>query len=158
MELATYSNTGYLNESDARSWVSGHFPLSKNTTFSTNSGAILTIEQIIKNVMSSESEVELGALYIAVIEAEYIQIILKELRHKQPKPPIQTNNYTAEGVINKKIEPKRTKSIDMRLYRLRDREYQKKFRFYWQLGPTNHTEYWEKHHPKTHNKTYGLNF
>ena len=39
-------------------------------------GAILTISQIIKNVMSSAAEAELGALYIVAREAVYIRIIL----------------------------------------------------------------------------------
>ena len=126
--------------------------MSSNTTFSPNNGAILTIKHIIKNVMTSAAEAELGSLYIASREAVYIQIILKELGHKQPKIPIQTDNSTSEGVINNKIQPKRTKSMGMRLYWLRDQEYQKELRFYWRPGPTNHDDYWTKHHPTTHHK------
>ena len=62
MTLATYSNDGYLNELEERSRARGHFFLSKNTTFPPKNGAILTIAQIIKNVMSSTAEAELGAI------------------------------------------------------------------------------------------------
>ena len=41
--------------------------------------------------MSSASEDELDALYIAAREAAYIHIILKELGHKQHRTPIQTD-------------------------------------------------------------------
>ena len=54
--------------------------------------------------------------------------------HPQPPTPIQTDNSTAEGVINKKVQPKRTKAMDMRFHWLRDRETLKQFRFYWRPG------------------------
>jgi hypothetical protein len=41
--------------------------------------------------------------------------------HKQPPTPLQTDNSTADGVINGKIQPKRTKAMDMRFHWLRDR-------------------------------------
>jgi hypothetical protein len=58
--------------------------------------------------MLSAAKAELGALYINVKEAIYIRQILIEMGHPQPKTPIQTDNLTAEGVINNKIQPKRT--------------------------------------------------
>jgi len=77
--------------------------------------------------MSSAAEAELGAIYIMAREAVYIRHILKEMGHRQPATPIQTDNSTAEGVINSKITPKRTKAMDMRFYWLRDRETQEQF-------------------------------
>ncbi len=59
--------------------------------------------------MLSAAEAELGALYINLKEAVYIQQILIKMGHPQPKTPIQTDNLTREGVINNKIQPKRTK-------------------------------------------------
>ncbi len=41
--------------------------------------------------------------------------------HPQPKTPIQNDNSTAEGVINSKIQPKRTKAMDMQYHWLGDR-------------------------------------
>ena len=43
-------------------------------------------------------------------ESVYIQAILKQMGQKQPATPIQTDNSTAEGVINSKIQPKQTKA------------------------------------------------
>ena len=63
--------------------------------------------------MSSATEVEHAALYIMAQEAVYIQIILEELGHKQPSTPLQTNNSTAEAVVNGKVQSKRTKAMDM---------------------------------------------
>ena len=74
--------------------------------------------------MSSEAKVELGALYIFAREAVFIRSILAEMGHKQPKTPAHTDNSTAEGVINNKIQPKTTKSMDMRFHWIRDRACQ----------------------------------
>ena len=63
--------------------------------------------------MSSAAEAELGALFINAKEAVYLRQILTEMGHPQPKTPIQTDNTTAEGVINNIIQPKRTKAMDM---------------------------------------------
>ena len=80
--------------------------------------------------MASATEAELAALYITAWEAVYIRIILHELGHKQPTTPLQTNNSMADAVVNGKIQPKRTKAMDMCFHWLRDRECQKQFRIY----------------------------
>ena len=85
-------------------------------------------------------------------EAVYIRTILKEMGHKQPATPIQTDNSTAEGVVNSKLTPKRTKAMDMRFYWLRDRQTLEQFRFFWRAGKLNLADYWTKHHPARHHK------
>ena len=52
----------------------------------------------------------------------------------------------AEAVSNGKIQPKRTKVMDMRFHWLRDRECQKQFRIYWRPGKLNYADYWTNHH------------
>ena len=115
---------------NARSRAGGHFFLSNDENFPPNNGAILTNATIIKAVMSSAAEAKLGALYINAKDAVYLRQILDEMGHPQPKTPIQTDNTTAEGVINNKIQPKRTKAMDMRFHWLRNRESQDQFRIY----------------------------
>ncbi len=66
--------------------------------------------------MSSAAEAELGALYLNAKETVYIQQILTKMGHPQPKTPIQTDNLMAEGVVNNRIQPKRTKAMDMRFH------------------------------------------
>ena len=84
--------------------------------------------------MSSAAEAEIGALYLNAREAVYLRQILAEMGHPQPPTPIQTDNTTAEGLVNNKIQPKRTKAMDMRFHWLRDREQREQFRFYWRPG------------------------
>ena len=150
MVLAVHSDAGYLNEKLARSRAGGHFFLSSNSTYPSNNGAILTIAQIIKAVMASAAEAELGALFINAKEAAYIRNILHEMGHPQPRTPIQTDNSTAAGVVNSIIQPKRTKAMDMRFHWLRDREAQGQLRIYWRPGKTNLADYFTKHHSPAH--------
>ena len=158
MVLAVHSDAGYLNEPKARSRAGGHFFLSTNSDIPSNNGAILNIAHIIKHVMSSATEAELAALYIMAREAVYIRIILDEMGHKQPSTPIQTDNAMAEGVINSKVQPKRTKAMDMRFHWLRDRECQEQFRFYWRPGKQNYADYWTKHHSAKHHRNVRREF
>ncbi len=69
MKLAGHSDAGYNNEPKARSQAGGHFYLSDDSQYPPNNGPVLTISQIIKAVMSSAAEAELGALYINAREA-----------------------------------------------------------------------------------------
>ena len=108
--------------------------------------------------MSSAAEAELGALYINAKEAVHIRQMLREMGHPQPRTPIQTDNSTAEGVINSKIQPKRTKAMDMRYFCLKDREAQDQFRFFWRAGATNLADYWTKHHPGAHHRNMRKEF
>eukprot|EP00956_Cyclotella_meneghiniana_P024798 scaffold50421_cov81-Cyclotella_meneghiniana.AAC.3 len=150
MVLAVHSDASYLSEPKARSRAGGHFFMSFDSEDPPNNGAILNIAHIIKNVMSSATEAELAALFIMAREAVYIRSVLEELGHKQPPTPIQTDNSMAEAVVNGKVQPKRTKAMDMRFHWLRDRENRNQFKIFWRPGKTNLADYWTKHHPAKH--------
>jgi hypothetical protein len=81
MILAIHSDAGYCNETNSRSRAGGHFFLSDDVDNPPNNGAILTLATIIKAVMSSAAEAELGALYLNAKEAVYLRQILTELGH-----------------------------------------------------------------------------
>jgi hypothetical protein len=98
------------------------------------------------------TEAELAGLYIMVHEVVYIRIILKELGHKQPPTPLQTNNAMADAIINGKIHPKQTKAMDMRFHWLRDHECQQQFQIYLRPDKFNYADYWTKHHPESHHR------
>ena len=72
--------------------------------------------------------------------------------HAQLATPLQTDNATAEAVTNGKVQPKRTKAMDMRLHCLCGCECQKQFRIYWRPGKLNYADYWTKHHSDTHHQ------
>ncbi len=117
MILVVHNNSSYLRKINARSCTGGHFFISSNAPIPpVGNGAILTVAQILKHVMSSAAEAELAALYINACKAVYIQQILTELGHPQPQNPIQTDNSTAVGIVNNKILPKAKKSMKMRFH------------------------------------------
>jgi hypothetical protein len=149
MILAVHSDAGYCNKKNVRSQAGGHFYLSNNKKFPPNNGAILTNATIIKAVMSSAAKAELGALYLNAKKAVYLQQILDRMGHPQPRTPIQ-NNTTAEGVINNKIQLRRTKAMAMRFHWLHDCKAKGQFKIYWQPGNTNLADYFMKHHPPAH--------
>ena len=150
MILSIHSDASYLSEPKGRSRAGGHFFLSGGTDDAPNNDAILNTSQIIKSVMSSAAEAELGALYLNAREAVPCRTLLDKLGHKQPPTPIQTDNSTALGVVTNNILPRRTKAMDMRFWWLRDRDEQDQFRYYWRPGPTNRGDYFTKHHCSAH--------
>jgi hypothetical protein len=62
MKLAIHSDASYLSEPKARSRAGGHMFMAGSEEIPINNGAVLNISQIIKAVMSSAAEAELGAL------------------------------------------------------------------------------------------------
>jgi hypothetical protein len=69
--------------------------MSSNTKDPSNNGAVLNIAQIIKSVMSSAAEAELGALYVNACKAIPQRQLLEEMGRPQPPTPMQTDNSTA---------------------------------------------------------------
>jgi len=116
MVLIVHSGASYLSETKARSQAGGHFFMSSDVANPHNNGAVLIIAQLIKAVMSSAAEAELGAFYINAREAVPMRQLLTKMGHTQPSTPIQTDNSTACGVVNSNIQPRQTKAMDMRFH------------------------------------------
>ena len=76
--------------------------------------AVLNIAQIIKNVMTSEADVEIGALHINSQQTIPARITVEKIGHKQPPTPIQIDSTTSLGLVTKNLPPKATKSTDMK--------------------------------------------
>ena len=101
--------------------------------------------------MSSAAEAKIGALYINARKGVEERNILEEMGHLQPPTPVQTDNSTADGIINLRVQPKHTKAMDMRFHWLRNRGVnQKQFKFYWRPGKFMRADYWTKHHSPSH--------
>ena len=62
MLLAVHRDESYLSKTKARSRSGGHFFCSANEIYPANNGAILTVSQIIKSVITSAAESELGEI------------------------------------------------------------------------------------------------
>ena len=78
--------------------IGGHFSLANRLVengdtppiLPTNNGAIHTLCQIIKTVMSSAAEAEIGATFLNSKDALPIRTTLEELGHPQPPPPCKS--------------------------------------------------------------------
>ena len=119
-----------------------------------NNGAVLNISQIMKTVMSSAAEAELGALFINAKTAVSMRQTLEEMGHPQHRTPIKTDNSTAHALLTNRILPKALKAMDMRFNWLRCRDAQGQYRFYWRPGTQNLADYWTKHHPASHHTSF----
>jgi len=153
MVLRIHSDASYLTEAKARSRAGGHFYLHNANPKSTKlNGPILSIGKIMRVVMSSAAEAEVGALFHNCKEAVTIRTILIELGHPQPATPVQVDNSTAVAIANRKCKQVRSKAIDMRFYWIQDRVDQKQFHIFWAPGPDNVGDYYTKHHPIYHHR------
>ena len=72
--------------------------------------------------MASAAEAEMATLYITAKKMIPLRNTLIEMVWTQTQTPIQTNNSTSVGFTNKTIVKKSTKSADMKLLWLSDRE------------------------------------
>ena len=116
MVLTAHSDAAYLNVTKARSRAGANIMLSENVPAPTYNGPVLTVAQIIKNVMSSAAEAELASLFICAKAMVPIRQSLTKMGWPQPKYPIQCDNLTAVGVSNETIIPRKTKSMDMQFH------------------------------------------
>ncbi len=151
MVLAGHSNASYLLETNACSRAGEHFFMSNDNAIPSINGAILAILQIIKAVMSSAAEAEIGALYIKCGEVIPARHTLEYLGHKQPPTPMQTDNTAALGVVNNNIM-KKLKAMDMKYHWLGCRINQHQFRHYWVVGKSNNGDYITKQHAPIHHQ------
>jgi hypothetical protein len=115
-------------------------------------GSILNVASVIKNVVASAAESEVGAFFQNAQTAAQLCVTLLELGNKQPETPLRTDNSTAYGILNEPIKQKRSKSIDMKYYWLQDIVSKKQFDVYWRPGKDNLADYHTKHHPAQHHQ------
>jgi hypothetical protein len=154
MILHIHSDASYLSENEAKRRAGGFFYMGSNTKTDKKltNGAILIISKVLKHVMSSEAEAEIGAVFINAKEGAVLRTTLEELGHTQPPTPMETDNTTAAGYSNDTIKQKRTKAMDMRFYWIKDRVKQGQFNAYWGPGFQKLEDYFTKHHSPAHHK------
>ena len=158
MILCAHSDAGFHNESCGRSRAGAHIFLSEDEPVPKWNGPVITIAQIIKFVMASASEAELGAMFITAEAMVSIHNTLEEMVWKQPCSPIQKYNSAAAGVVNNTIVPSKLKAMDHCLYWIRCRDSQGQFRYYWSPGLLNWGDYSTKHHLPLYHESKRIKF
>ncbi len=152
MVLGIHSNASYLSKPKAHSRAGGHMFMTGRDHIPTNNGAVLNILQIIRAVVSSATEAELGALFINAKTAISMRHTLEELGHPQLPTPMQMDNKTTNDLLTNKIMPKALKAMDMCFYWLQCCKAKGQFRHYCRLGTQNLADYFTKHHLASHHK------
>jgi hypothetical protein len=130
MQLKIHSYESYLSDPKAKSCIGVYFYLGNATnlldTLLTN-GPLFCHTTVLKHVVSSIAEAELGAIFVNAKEGTVVRTALSEMGHKQEFPQLKTGNSTADGIINNTVQKKRSKAMDMRLCCVKNRVEQDQF-------------------------------
>jgi hypothetical protein len=115
MILNIHSNAGYLNTPKARSRAGGHLFMSSKPKKGEqqHNRPLLTFSTILRSVVTSAAEAEIGALFLNAKEGVNIRNILHEMGHPQPATNMQTDNTTAPGILRATCKQQRSKTMDM---------------------------------------------
>jgi hypothetical protein len=136
MILQIHRDASYLSVSNARSRLGGLFLLgNKSPEQDKLNGSILNVAAVIKNVVASAAESEVGACFHNAQSGAPLRVTLTELGHTQPRR-----------------KQKQSKAMDMRYHWLTNRVRQKQFDVYWRPGRENIGDYHTKHHSAQHHK------
>jgi hypothetical protein len=90
MILNIHSDASYLSEREAKSRAEGFFYMgsSADTANRLTKWAILIISTVLKHVMSSAAEAEIGAVFINAKEGTVLRTTFEELGHPHPPTPL----------------------------------------------------------------------
>jgi hypothetical protein len=118
MQLQIQSDASYLSRTRARSVLGGLHYLGSEDAIN---GPIFCTSKIISCIVTSAAEAELGAAFQNAQKGAQFRNTLIELGYPQQPTPILVDNTVAEGLANNTINAKRSKSMDVRFFWLRDR-------------------------------------
>ena len=153
MILKAHVDASYLSELEGKSRAAGyHFLGNKyapgNEPDDEINGPVAVVVTVLKNVVSSAAEAEVGSVFVNLKDmAVHLRIILEDMGHPQPPTPVCVDNTTQCDWVNDRIKIRRSRAFDMRYYWIRDRVKQQQFYIYWKPGKKNLADYFSKHHP-----------
>ena len=84
-------------------------------------GAFYVSATIVRFVVASAAEAELGALYDNCQKGIVYRDILKDMGHPQPCTPVHCDNATAVGIANNLVKRQRSRSMEMRFFWISDK-------------------------------------
>jgi hypothetical protein len=148
MILNIHSDASYLSEANAHSRACGHLFMGWKPDASNLiklNGAFFTLCSILRFVVASAAEAELGALFLNCKQATIFWLTFKEMGHPQPPIPINCNNLTAVGIANNTIKRQRSRSMEMQFFWVADAVEQGKFDIKYFPSKENLADYQSKH-------------
>ncbi len=153
MIMNIHLDVSYLSETGARSRSCGNFFMGwmpHNGELIKINGAFYVNTTILKFVVASAAEAELGALFHNCQDGIIFRQKLANMSHPQPKMPVHCNNATAVGIANNTIKRQQSRSMEMRFFWVGDKVAQDMFALKWHPGQENLADYQSKHHVGSH--------
>jgi hypothetical protein len=144
MILHFQSDGSYLSRRNSLSGAGGIFYLGCTDKPDDINGAVHINCKTIPVVTASAGETELAAVFMNCQSACPMRTTLEEMGYTQPATIGITDNEFTEGVANKTVKAKRSKSIDMRFHWVADRVAQKQFKIIWRPGIENIADFFTK--------------
>ena len=154
MILSIYTDVSYLTAPQAKSRAGGYFYLS-NRTYDPNAplnGSIHIECSVMKRVLASAMEAELGGMFQNAQQGVWIRTMLEEMGHKQPPTFLITNNTATKSVAEGTAKQRKSRAINMNFYWIRDRIQQGQFQIIWEKGTNKIADYYTKYHPTYHHR------
>jgi hypothetical protein len=95
-------------------------------------GAFYTLCSILRFVVASAAEAELGALFLNCQEGMIFKTTLEDLGHPQPKIPVHCDNATTVGIATNTIKRQRSRVMEMSYFWTHEKDAQNCHRpWYW---------------------------
>ena len=145
MQLQIQSDASFLCRPQAKSVLGGFHYL--GTTELIN-GPIFCTSKLISCIVSSAAEAELGAAFQNAQKGAHFRNTLVELGYPQQPTTISVDNTVALGLAADTINAKRSKSMDVRFFWLRDRVRQLQFSMQHLRGRWNISDFFTKPLPR----------
>ena len=144
MQLQIQSDASYLSRTRARSVLGGLHYL--GTTDYIN-GPFFCTSKLISCIVTSAAEAELGAAFQNAQKGAQFRNTLVELGYPQEATTLLVDNTVAEGLASDTINAKRSKSMDVRFFWLRDRVKKGQFLIKHIMGRWNISDFFTKSLP-----------
>jgi hypothetical protein len=145
MQLQVQTDASYLCRPKARSVLGGFHYLGFSDR---TNGPIFCTSKIISCVVASVAEAELGAGFQNAQKAAEFRLTLHELGYPQLPTTIMIDNTVAEGLASDTVNAKRSKSMDVRFFWIRDRVQKGQFAMQHLAGRWNIADFFTKSLPR----------
>jgi hypothetical protein len=145
MQLQIQSDASYLSRPHAKSVLGGLHYLGSSDLIN---GPIFCTSKLISCVVTSAAEAELGAAFQNGQKGAQFRNTLVELGYPQQPTTIFVDNTVAEGLATDTVNAKRSKSMDVRFFWLRDRVRKLQFRMRHLSGRWDISDFFTKPLPR----------
>ena len=148
MQHQCHSDASFNGDTRGRSRAAGYHFLGNYdpTSGDQPNGFIEYVTSIINVVVASATEAELAAIFINAQLAISLRHALDFLGHPQGPSLIVSDNLVGVNILNGTAKSKRSRSMDLRFFWVKDRISKKQFKVSWAPGSQNLADYLTKIH------------